>query len=359
VIVLRNNTATVANVETLVGGTGNDTITLGSVLTAAMSVDLGSGSNKLTLAAAVNTGTVSNVVTLIGGAGNDAITLGTAAADASIDLGAGSDKLTLANANNSATVANVETLVGGTGNDTITLGSALTTAMSVDLGAGSNKLTLANTANTGTVSNVAILIGGTGSDSITFGSSIVNGSVDLGAGNDKLTLANQTNRVTVANTETVQGGSGNDTIVLQGSVAATVIGGGGMNFITGNSAADRFVFDQKSSGNSTTVMNFNAAKGDTIALNTTGSSALAGNAYDLGGAALVLNRDLADVANTTARLSTTLANGGKGAFVYEQDTGNLFYSGNGSFSGGGTLLGSITTSGTTPWVFNSNSFVQV
>ena len=88
-----------------------------------MSVDLGAGSNKLTLAASGETGTVSNVGTLIGGAGTDAITLGTALAGGSVDLGAGSDKLTLANATNTATVANIETLVGGTGNDTITLGS--------------------------------------------------------------------------------------------------------------------------------------------------------------------------------------------------------------------------------------------
>jgi Ca2+-binding RTX toxin-like protein len=322
-------------------------------------VDLGAGSNKLTLAAGGGTGSVSNVSTLIGGAGNDAVTFGTALASGSVDLGAGSDKLTLANATNTATVANVETLVGGTGNDTITLGSMLTAAMSVDLGGGSNKLTLANAGNAGTVSNVSTLIGGAGADSIVFGGGVVNGSVDLGGGSDTLTLANFTNSVTVANTETVHGGSGSDTIVLQGSVAATVIGGGGINFITGNSAADRFVFDQNSSGNISTVMNFNAAKGDTIALDTTGSSILARNAYDLGGAALVLNHDLADVANTAARLSSTLANGGKGAFVYQQDTGNLFYSSNGSFSGGGTLLGSITTNGATPWVFNSNSFTQV
>ena len=92
---------------------------------------------------------------------------------------------------------------------------------------------------------------------------------------------------------------------------------------------------------------------------TTGGSILARNAYDLGGAPLVFNHNMADVANTAARLSSTLANGGKGAFVYQQDTGNLFYSSNGSFSGGGTLLGSITTNGATPWVFNSNSFAQV
>ncbi len=55
------NSATVANTETITGGTGADTVTLGTALTTAMSVDLGTGANKLTLANGGNTGTVSNV----------------------------------------------------------------------------------------------------------------------------------------------------------------------------------------------------------------------------------------------------------------------------------------------------------
>ncbi len=399
------NSATVANTETILGGTGDDAITLATALTTAMSVDLGGGSNKLILQASGNTGTVSNVTTLIGstagdsisygsslmngsvdlgagndtlrlfnssnrisvantetiigGGGSDTILLTTPATNASIDLGAGSDSLTLANGTNSATVANTEVILGGTGNDTVTLATALTTSMSVDLGAGSNKLTLAATTNTGMVGNVTTLVGGSGNDSITYGSSAVNASVDLGAGQDTLRLANGTNRVSVAGTETVIGGSGNDTILLTGSTAAMVIGGGGMNFITGNAAADLFVFDQHSLGAYSTVTNFNAAKGDRIALDTTGSSTLAGNAYDLGGAQLTLNRDLTDVANLAKLLSTTLNNGGKGGFAYEHDTGQLFYTSNGSFAHGGTLVGIITTNGTTPWTFNANSFVQV
>ena len=39
----------------------------------------------------------------------------------SVDLGAGSDILTLANTDNLATVAHVETLIGGTGNDAVQL----------------------------------------------------------------------------------------------------------------------------------------------------------------------------------------------------------------------------------------------
>ena len=67
-----------SNTGTITGGTGNDTITLGTALTEAVQVDLGAGDNKLTLANVANTGTVSNVDTLIGGTGTDAITLGTA-----------------------------------------------------------------------------------------------------------------------------------------------------------------------------------------------------------------------------------------------------------------------------------------
>jgi hypothetical protein len=124
-------------------------------------------------------------------------------------------------------------------------------------------------------------------------------------------------------------------------------------------AADRFVFDQNSYGNVTWLLNFSAASGDRIALDTTGSNALAGNAYDLGGAALTLGIDLVNVADTAARHSTTLNNGGKGAFLYEQDTGELCYSSNGSFVGGGTLIGVITTDGVTPWAFNANGFMQM
>jgi len=187
----------------------------------------------------------------------------------------------------------------------------------------------------------------------------VNGSVDLGVGSDTLSLANFTNRVSIANTETVHGGSGNDTIILTGSVAATVIGGAGLNFITGNSAADQFVFDQNSYGNLTMLLNFGASKGDKIALDTTGSNTFSTNAYDLGGTGLILNKDLAGVANLTGRLATTLPNGGKGGIVYQQDTGELFYSANGSFIAGGTLIGIITTDSSKPWAFNASSFVQV
>ena len=352
------NTATVANTETITGGAGADIVTLGTALAASMQVDLGGGANRLSLADTANTGTVKNATTLIGGSGADTITLGAAAANASIDLGGGNDILTFGNFANSATVANTETVTGGSGADTVTLGTALTAAMPVDLGAGADKLTLANTANTGTVKNVTTLIGGTGADTITLGTALATAALTSARATTRCTGGEFTNRVSVANTETVLGGTGNDTIVLTGSNASLVIGGEGNNFITGNAGADRFVLDQNDSGNITAIKNFNPP-GDQIALDTIGSAILSGNTYNLGGAAITLGTDLANVANAAARLGTTLSNGGNGAFVYEQDTGELFYSGNGSFAGGGMLIGIVTAYGSTPWTFNANSFMQV
>jgi len=342
----------------ITGGTGDDTKTLIAPVTNA-SVDLGAGKDTLILADGTNSATVANTETVVGGTGDDTIVLATVSSNASIDLGAGNDHLTLGNFTNVATVANVETMTGGTGNDTVTLRTPLTSSDSVDLGAGRNKLTLADGGNTDTLNHAATLIGGTGNDTITLGGALVNGSVDLGGGSDTLALTNLTNRISVANTETVFGGSGNDTIILTGSAAQSVIGGAGMNFITGNTAADRFVFDQNAYGDITWLTNFSTAKGDTIALDTTGQSSFLANTYDLGGAALVLGTSLADVADWAARIATTLNNGGKGGFLYEQDTGELFYSANGSFAGGGTEIGIVTSNGSTPWTFDPNSFVQV
>ncbi|HET7880045.1 MAG TPA: calcium-binding protein, partial [Acetobacteraceae bacterium] len=345
------------NSNLITGGPGNDTTTLSAIVNNA-SIDLGAGSDKLTFANGTNSASVANVETIVGGTGSDTVVLTTAAAGDSIDLGGSSDALTFGNFANSATVANTETITGGAGNDIITLGTALTGTMRVDLGGGVNKLVLASTGNSGNVSNVGTLIGGSGNDSITLATAALNGSIDLGGGNDVLRLANTTNQVTVGNVETIQGGSGNDTIVLTGSAAAMVSGGGGMNFITGNTGADTFVLDQNSSTSCTRLMNFNPALGDKLALDTTGSAVMPGNAYDLGGATLS-SRDLIAVANAKALHTTVLNNGGKGGFVYEQDTGQLFYSSNGLYAASINPIGVITTNGVMPWAFNANSIVQV
>jgi len=188
---------------------------------------------------------------------------------------------------------------------------------------------------------------------------VVGGEVNFTSGADILTLNNDTNHISVANAETVLGGSGNDTIVLSGTAATTVVAGGGVNQVYGHTEADVFVFNQDSAGNYTTVMNFNQAAGNTIGLDT--STVYAGAhaaAYTISGS-LQNGVNIEEVANSTALHAASLSTGGKGGFVYEQDTGELFYSANGSFSGGGTLVGVITTDGSTPWTYNFGSFHTV
>ena len=181
---------------------------------------------------------------------------------------------------------------------------------------------------------------------------MTNGSADLGTGSNTLQLANTTNSVSATNVASVLGGTGDDTIVLIGSNASYVDGGGRSDVITGNTGPNEFVFDQNSAGNSSTLENFDNTKGDTVGLNTT-------SIYNVGGAGIADGVDIVAVADNTTLLATTLTNGTAGGFAYESDTGALYYNSTGDFSGGGTLIGTITTDGSTPWVYDPTAFVQV
>jgi Ca2+-binding RTX toxin-like protein len=270
--------------------------------------------------------------------------------------GGGLDVLTLAAGANSATIANIETIVGGSLADLVMLTSALTSAGSINLGAGADTLRLANLTNTGTISNVETITGGSGNDTITLGAAVTGGSIDLGGGADRLMLGAFTNSVTVANVETIVGGSGADTIVLTGSAAATVIGGGGINFITGGSGGDIFVLDQASSNAYSVVRNFGA--GDRIALDIKSVSTFGTGIYNLGGASLADGTTITKVADSAGRLAARL-NNGAGAFVYQQNTGALYYSASGNFSGGGIEVGQVTTNDVTAWTYDVSKFVAV
>jgi len=186
---------------------------------------------------------------------------------------------------------------------------------------------------------------------------MVNGSVDLGAGHDTLTLGDFTNHISVANVETVVGGGGMNFITVTSGAAAVIDAGANVNEVWGHAAADVFVFDQDSAGNFTTIMNFNQGAGNKIGLDLSGNAAFAGKAYDV--SSLTNGVNIEAVADSTVRHATTLTTGGHGGFLYEQDTGQLYYSANGNFTGGGTLVGVITTDGVTPWTYNFGSFQSI
>ncbi len=139
-------------------------------------VDLAGGTDTLSLSSAgPNSINVANVESLLGGSGNDTIVLAAAVSSATIDLGAGTDTLSLANGVNSITVANVESLLGGNANDTVVLTTALVGG-TIDLSGGTDTLSLANGVNSINVANVESLLGGSGGDTIVLTTSLVGGN---------------------------------------------------------------------------------------------------------------------------------------------------------------------------------------
>jgi len=218
----------------LTGTAGDDTLNVGAGIGL---VDGGGGTDTVVLANGGVTVSLSNVEALTGGTGNDTITLGSVKTSGTINLNAGTDALILANGTNTFTASNVETITGGTGNDAITLGAAQTSG-TIDLNGGADALTLAAGDNTLTVSNVETITGGTGNDTITLGAAQASGTINLSTGTDALTLAAGTNTLTVSNVETITGGTGDDAITVTGTVGATINGGAGNDTLNGGAGND-------------------------------------------------------------------------------------------------------------------------
>jgi len=249
---------------------------------------------------------ISNDIT--GTAGADTITLGTALASGTVDLGAGTDSLTLADGANTLTVSNTETITGGTGADAITLGTALASG-TIDLGAGTDALTLANGTNTLSISNTETITGGTGADSITLGAAQASGTINLGTGVDSLTLANGTNSLTVLGAETLTGGTGADTIVNGDATNMTIIGGAGADTFTGNTGVETYTYTtvtDSAIGAMDTITNITAGgAGDKIDTNIIGTMSVITNQ--------VTNNTFANLTLGTLNTLTNSTNGTLGA----------------------------------------------
>jgi Ca2+-binding RTX toxin-like protein len=143
------------------------------------SIDLLAGSDSLTLGDFTNTLTASNTETITGGSGDDTITLGTTQSSGVIDLMGGTDTLNLAAGSNTLTVSNTETINATALNagHVLTLSGSGTTAATLDggdLAAGAYTGDLTVTAGAGgssitTGSGADIITGGTGGDTLTGG----------------------------------------------------------------------------------------------------------------------------------------------------------------------------------------------
>ncbi len=274
------NVLTVFNTDTVNGGTGFDTVTLGSAANIAVnsvesvigssgidhvtlnagpgvalinaSFDLGGDNDTLTLnvfgTPTLNL-TLANVETVDSTGGIEAVTLTNVANGLSIDLGTGFDTLTLAPGNNVVTAINVETLnAPGAGDDTVTfIADSLVSNQAIALGFGTDVLNLAGSDDTLVMSisggSLTVNDQTNGDLNLTLLNQQAGTTFDFGGGaNDTLQLFGP-NDVTVVNIENVVGSAAFDSIHIGGnSGVTTVTGGVGADAIFASANEDHFRF---------------------------------------------------------------------------------------------------------------------
>ena len=220
---------TLRNIENLIGGSGDDTLTGDTlanrfsggagndVLDGGAGIDTADYSDRtapvvVTLAAATNAtvtigavaeDTLRNIENIIGGAGHD-----TLAGDSAVNLlsgGLGDDTLSGG--------AGIDTLDGGAGSDTVTFAGATSPVVLTLAGANQAQATVGGSANDFVIA-VENIIGGNGNDTLT--GDAAGNALSGSAGNDTLTG--------LAGSDTLDGGAGSDTAVFsEKTLAVSVI----------------------------------------------------------------------------------------------------------------------------------------
>jgi len=262
---------TINSVESVIGAGGNDQVTINAdfgVTNVTASLDLDGGNDTVHLnffgSSTVANLALTNVEHLTSAGGVQTVNLSNDAGLTSVDLGGGFHTLNLAPADHNLSVANVFTLNSfGTHNDTIAFDAGPAVNQTVNLGFGNDVLNL-----TGTDDHLSMSISGgsaapdgsltfTVHDQTTSGNLDLNllnqqagATYDLGAGTDSLHLNGNTgfgNAVSVQNVENVDSvGFDSDHIHIVGnsSGATTITAGGGADLIWASADSDHFRFLQ-------------------------------------------------------------------------------------------------------------------
>jgi len=205
----------VGEIESITGTTGGDTVTLSTGFTDGETVDLGSGTDSLTLADATNTLNVTNTETITGGSGADAVTaLALFTTGSTVDLGGGSDTLNLLNSGtNVLSILNTESVTMGSGDNAVSLENTVS-GIVINGGAGTNTVQLTTGTHSLGLTAVEVLQSFGGNDTVTLTNAQSGLSVVMDAGTDSLTLAAGGNTVTVTGAETITGGGDADDVTL-------------------------------------------------------------------------------------------------------------------------------------------------
>ena len=213
---------TLRNIENIVGGSGNDTLT-GDV--ANNLLEGGAGGDILRGAGGADV--------LDGQSGIDTALYSDQSADIVVTLNGATDAIVTIGGVGEDTLRNIENLTAGSGNDTIT-GD---TADNLLLGGAGND-TLRGGAGKDT------LDGGTGSDTVLYDDRILAVAVTLNGAIDVAVSIGGLVEDTLRNVENIVGGNGND--VLTGDAQAnTLTGGAGKDTLDGGAGIDTVVYSDK------------------------------------------------------------------------------------------------------------------
>ena len=185
--------------STLVGATGNDSISVGGAVLDS-TIDGGAGRDTIQV-----TGNVKDSY-ILAGAGDDSVQLSSVVSGSTIDLGAGRDTLNITDA---ASVVTDSTIDGGDGYDAVTIKGG-TSNTKISLGAGKDTLYV------GTSLVDTSIYGGADADEVSITSATYS-NVDLGDGNDVITLGGGG-----YHDVSIQTGAGKDTITVATTYAGTV-----------------------------------------------------------------------------------------------------------------------------------------
>jgi Ca2+-binding RTX toxin-like protein len=292
-----------AAVDSLAGalGDGSDYILLGVLGTAGNDLVLGNYGDDTIDASAVNAGSG----TLVGGMGNDVISVGGSAND--LILGSQGDDIVV----DQRFGKGVDTIYGGQGNDGVIAGSTVAGASALVFGGeGNNNLTVTGSQNNTIYGGVGATDAVGNSDGTSYinlsgvAATAAGGASELvfgGSGNDFVSVGGS------ANTVTITGGAGSDTYYfgassLAGGTASVLGSGSGLDSVTDFvSGADKFSLAATASGayaypsqianlGSITATSLGAAAGAAITIADTLLGASAGGAatFQYGGSGYIV-----------------------------------------------------------------------
>ncbi len=284
-------TGTITSVETLIGSTGNDTVTLsGAQLNGFTSINLGDGTADTINLTSTSTGLNSLSNTALQGV--EAISAAGAATGVTINVSnqtegftitgsSGANSITGGSGNDTIIGAQSDTLLsGGGGADTLQIGAnftstsdgqitgienvTLTTAATLSLANQTEAFTITGSSGADTITggsgddsmsagggndtiigdqNDYVIDGGSGTDTLQVGANFSSTSDGQITGIENVTITGLTGRVVDLSNQTegfkIIGSSGVDTIVGGGG-ADTINAGGGNDTLTGNGGADQF-----------------------------------------------------------------------------------------------------------------------